>query len=137
MNPQIYDSHFDRKDKSYCEYTQLVTHDITKAASNFTLSSSPCSISSSSILTRPYFDELPLQPDHPKGSAWGLWGPDDERGTLNLLTEAVVRAAGMEVIQGKVVNLKYVERKNISIKLSLLDSLQADKHNKPATQRPT
>lgn len=57
-------------------------------------------------LTRPLFDDLPLQPHHPKGSAWGVWGADDERGTLNLLTEDVVRNAAMEILEGKVVNLK-------------------------------
>jgi len=56
--------------------------------------------------TRPRFEDLPLKPDHPKGSAWGLWGDDDECGTLNLLTEDVVRAAGSEVLLGKVVSLK-------------------------------
>lgn len=56
--------------------------------------------------TRPLFDDLPLQPHHPKGSAWGVWGVDDERGTLNLLTDDVVRDAAIEVLEGKVVNLK-------------------------------
>ncbi|CAG8264502.1 unnamed protein product [Penicillium salamii] len=56
-------------------------------------------------VTRPRFDDLPLHPSHPKGSAWGLWGADDERGTLNLLTEDVVRAASSEVSLGKVVSL--------------------------------
>ena len=55
---------------------------------------------------RPRFEDLPLQPGHPKGSAWGLWGDDDECGTLNLLTEDVVRAASSEVVLGKVVSLK-------------------------------
>lgn len=56
--------------------------------------------------TRPSFDQLPLHPDHPKASAWGIWGKDDERGTLNLLTEEVTRAAGAEITLGKAVNLK-------------------------------
>ncbi|CAG8325293.1 unnamed protein product [Penicillium salamii] len=56
-------------------------------------------------VTRPRFDDLPLHPSHPKGSAWGLWGAEDERGTLNLLTEDVVRAASSEVSLGKVVSL--------------------------------
>ncbi|CAI7670414.1 unnamed protein product [Penicillium bialowiezense] len=55
--------------------------------------------------TRPRFDDLPLQPGHPKGSAWGLWGDEDERGTLNLLTEDVVLAASSEVSLGRVVSL--------------------------------
>ncbi|CAK7216601.1 hypothetical protein SCUCBS95973_002862 [Sporothrix curviconia] len=49
--------------------------------------------------TRPLFDSLPLHPDHPIGSAWGLYGPDDELGTLNLLTADVVRAAAASEIQ--------------------------------------
>lgn len=59
-----------------------------------------------SAVSRPRFDELPLSPGDPKGSAWGLWGNQDERGTLNLITDDVVRAASTEAIHGKVVNLK-------------------------------
>ncbi|KAJ5184014.1 hypothetical protein N7492_001630 [Penicillium capsulatum] len=55
--------------------------------------------------TRPGFEQLPLQSGHPKGSAWGLWGPDDERGTLNLLNEETVRNASLEVSQGKAISL--------------------------------
>ncbi|KAL4894304.1 putative cyclase-domain-containing protein [Aspergillus ambiguus] len=58
-----------------------------------------------SAVPRPRFEELPLRHGDPKGSAWGLWGDHDERGTLNLITEEVVRAALAESIQGKVVNL--------------------------------
>jgi hypothetical protein len=57
-------------------------------------------------ISRPRFDELPLKQGDPKGSAWGLWGDQDERGTLNLITDDVVRAASKEAIYGKVVNLK-------------------------------
>lgn len=56
---------------------------------------------------RPDFDKLPLKQGDPKGSAWGLWGDTDERGTLNLITTDVVRAALAESVEGKVVNLKY------------------------------
>jgi hypothetical protein len=42
----------------------------------------------------PGYDELPVRPDAPAGSSWGLWGDDDRLGTLNLLTpERVVRSA--------------------------------------------
>ncbi|KAF2828531.1 putative cyclase [Ophiobolus disseminans] len=42
----------------------------------------------------PKFSELPLDSTHPPHSAWGLWGPDDELGTLNHLTpERTVEAA--------------------------------------------
>ena len=44
---------------------------------------------------RPRFAELPVSTDAPAHSAWGLYGPDDDLGTLNLLTPArVVAAAG-------------------------------------------
>lgn len=57
-------------------------------------------------IPRPKFDELPLKQGDPKGSAWGLWGTEDERGTLNLITEDITRAASRETINGKVVSLK-------------------------------
>lgn len=42
----------------------------------------------------PKFSELPLDPTHPPHSAWGLWGLDDDLGTLNHLTpERTVEAA--------------------------------------------
>jgi hypothetical protein len=42
----------------------------------------------------PSFDELPVKPGNPPGSAWGLFGDDDQIGTINLLTpERVARAA--------------------------------------------
>lgn len=56
---------------------------------------------------RPAFDDLPLRKGDPKGSAWNLWGSDDELGTLNLITEDVTRAAATEVKVGKAVSLKY------------------------------
>ena len=43
--------------------------------------------------TLPSFDELPLDKSGPPGNAWGLWGPDDELGRLNLLTEETTAAA--------------------------------------------
>jgi Putative cyclase len=40
----------------------------------------------------PSYDELLERSDVPPGSSWGLWGPDDAVGCLNLLTkEAVIR----------------------------------------------
>lgn len=38
-------------------------------------------------------------------SNWGRWGDDDERGTLNLVTPDVVRAAATEVLTGEVLSL--------------------------------
>ncbi|KAK0763348.1 hypothetical protein N5P37_004335 [Trichoderma harzianum] len=46
------------------------------------------------------FDELPLHPSHPKASAWGLWGKDDELGTLNMLTTERVQEALREIMSG-------------------------------------
>ncbi|KAJ6023636.1 uncharacterized protein N7446_014001 [Penicillium canescens] len=69
---------------------------------------SPAAVKATTLLSsvsRPTFDELPLKSGDPKASAWGLWGDDDERGTLNLITDDVVRAAIAESNQGKVVNL--------------------------------
>jgi kynurenine formamidase len=41
----------------------------------------------------PDFDELPVKPDSPPHSAWGVFGDDDQIGTLNLLTPERVAAA--------------------------------------------
>ena len=60
----------------------------------------------SAQVVRPSFDDLPLNAGDPKGSAWGLWGPQDERGTLNLITDDVVRRAQQEIVTGAVVQLK-------------------------------
>jgi hypothetical protein len=55
----------------------------------------------------PRFDELPVRPDAPPRSAWGLWGDDDEYGTLNLLTsECIVRAARL-VRKGRTFGLNW------------------------------
>ena len=44
----------------------------------------------------PSYDDLPVTPGAPPGSAWGLWGEDDVLGCLNLLTaERARRAAGL------------------------------------------
>ncbi|KAM5344643.1 hypothetical protein ACJ41O_013178 [Fusarium nematophilum] len=47
----------------------------------------------------PSFDSLPLDRNGPHGNAWGLWGPDDQLGTLNLLTDEVVSKAAAENIK--------------------------------------
>ncbi len=53
-----------------------------------------------SAVCRPNFDSLPLRTGDPKASAWGLWGDEDELGTLNLLTPEVVQAAASEIQLG-------------------------------------
>jgi hypothetical protein len=45
------------------------------------------------------FDALPLDKSGPHGNAWGLWGPDDQLGTLNHLVDGRVRQAARECIQ--------------------------------------
>lgn len=49
----------------------------------------------------PKLSELPLKEGDPHHSAWGLYGKDDELGTLNRLTdEVVLRAAREEIRSG-------------------------------------
>lgn len=49
---------------------------------------------------RPSFDSLPLKAGDPPFSAWGLYGPDDQLGTLNLLTPEIVTEAAKEIKTG-------------------------------------
>ncbi|OAG44387.1 hypothetical protein AYO21_01383 [Fonsecaea monophora] len=50
---------------------------------------------------RPPFESLPLRPDDPPFSAWGLYGDDDQLGALNLLTaENTLAAARSEIRTG-------------------------------------
>jgi hypothetical protein len=44
----------------------------------------------------PTFDELPAYKNF-SGCAWGVWGPDDQLGTVNLLTEDIVKKAAEEI----------------------------------------
>jgi hypothetical protein len=46
----------------------------------------------------PTFDELPHFKNF-AGCAWQLWGPDDQLGTVNLLTDEVVQRVAKEEIQ--------------------------------------
>lgn len=55
----------------------------------------------------PTYSDLLAREDGPPGSSWGVFGPDDQLGTLNFLTEqATLRAAGL-VSAGHVYNLDY------------------------------
>jgi hypothetical protein len=58
-----------------------------------------------SHVRRPLFDELPLGKDDPPFSAWGLYGKDDQLGTLNLLTSEIVVEAAKEVKNGMRIGL--------------------------------
>jgi Putative cyclase len=53
----------------------------------------------------PEYRDLPVRPDAPKGSSWGLWGTDDVFGCLNLLTPARAKAGLATVQRGNVFNL--------------------------------
>lgn len=47
----------------------------------------------------PSFDSLPLREGDPHHSAWGLYGEDDQLGTLNRLTDERVAAAAKNEIK--------------------------------------
>ncbi|KAF2021657.1 hypothetical protein BU24DRAFT_362388, partial [Aaosphaeria arxii CBS 175.79] len=51
------------------------------------------------------FEDLPLHPDHPVVSAWGIWGDEDELGTLNLLDDATTKAAAQGIKEGLTIPL--------------------------------
>lgn len=53
---------------------------------------------SSSEKPLPTFDELPAYKNFP-GCAWAVWGPNDQLGTVNLLTDDVVKKAADEEIK--------------------------------------
>jgi hypothetical protein len=55
----------------------------------------------------PTFDELPINPKYPPRSSWGIWGDDDQIGTLNLLTPERVAAAAQLVQHGQVFALNW------------------------------
>ncbi|CAO2647837.1 Nn.00g087590.m01.CDS01 [Neocucurbitaria sp. VM-36] len=55
----------------------------------------------------PKFSELPLDPSHPPHSAWGLWGMDDELGTVNHLTSERTIEAAKEIRTGARVGLNW------------------------------
>ncbi|HZS03307.1 MAG TPA: cyclase family protein [Blastocatellia bacterium] len=55
----------------------------------------------------PSFDELPVKPGNPPHSAWGLFGDDDQTGTLNLLTPERVAAAARLVSHGQIFPLNW------------------------------
>lgn len=57
--------------------------------------------------TRPPFSSLPLDKNGPPGNAWGLYGPNDELGALNLLTPAIVKQAAQEIQLGERVSIDW------------------------------
>jgi len=55
----------------------------------------------------PLYDELPVEPGRPPRSAWGLFGDEDQIGTINLLTPERVVAAAKLIRAGKVFALNW------------------------------
>jgi kynurenine formamidase len=55
----------------------------------------------------PAYDELPVIPDAPAGSAWGLFGAHDEIGALSLVDEDSVRRGGSMIRRGAVFSLNW------------------------------
>lgn len=55
----------------------------------------------------PAYDELPIKPHYPPHSAWGVFGDEDQIGTLNLLTPERVREAARLVRTGQVFALNW------------------------------
>src|SRR4029079_16174253 len=57
------------------------------------------------IYRRSYCPPMPLTPElkdlAARVSNWGRWGPDDQRGTLNLITPDVVQRGGVAVRTGR------------------------------------
>jgi kynurenine formamidase len=53
----------------------------------------------------PSYDQLPVKEGAPKGSAWGLFGDDDQLGCLNLITPEKSAAAAKLVRKGAVFSL--------------------------------
>ncbi|KAJ7071791.1 putative cyclase-domain-containing protein [Mycena belliarum] len=57
--------------------------------------------------TLPNYDELPPFKNFP-GCAWGVWGEQDQLGTVNLLTDTLVKQTAAEEIQtGRTVSLNW------------------------------
>jgi kynurenine formamidase len=53
----------------------------------------------------PDYDDLPFHEELQMRSSWGVFGEDDQVGTLNFITEECVKAASSEIRTGKVFNL--------------------------------
>ena len=55
----------------------------------------------------PTYAELPIRPGLPPRSAWGIWGDDDELGTMNLLTPERARRGLGCAHHGRVFSLNW------------------------------
>ena len=70
----------------------------------------------------PSYSELPVRAGAPAGSAWGVFGDDDEVGTINLLTPERVVDAAASIRTGKVFAL------NLSINIPDPPIFTREKH---------
>ncbi|KAF8891123.1 hypothetical protein CPB84DRAFT_1385113 [Gymnopilus junonius] len=85
------------------EQVSMASRRLSNIASQIT----PRPSSSVAEIPLPSYDELPPFKNYP-GCAWGVWGQDDQLGTVNLLTEAVVqRAASDEIRLGRMISLNW------------------------------
>lgn len=66
----------------------------------------------------PNFDQLPTVYGQ-TGCAWDIWGRDDELGTVNLLTDTVVRKSAKEI---KYVIHLFLPSSLLGIHFAMLDS---------------
>lgn len=55
----------------------------------------------------PKYADLPIRPDLPAGSSWGVWGDDDDVGAVNFLTDDRVAVAAQLVRRGAVFSLNW------------------------------
>ncbi|KAK6074466.1 hypothetical protein SCUP234_08250 [Seiridium cupressi] len=53
----------------------------------------------------PSYDDLPLDPSYPTKAAWGVWGADDELGSLNHITNETIKAASTGIALGLAIPL--------------------------------
>ncbi|CAO3646623.1 unnamed protein product [Cunninghamella echinulata] len=58
-------------------------------------------------MTLPTYDQLPIDPKYPEKVAWGVWGENDNLGTLNIITEDITLNASKLVKTGKVFPLNW------------------------------
>src|SRR5262249_4750872 len=75
---------------------------------SLTIVARPCYGRAMSLPARlPTYRELLARTDAPPGTAWGIFGADDQLGTLNLLTPERAKASAAEVRTGEVFSLNW------------------------------
>ncbi|KAI8336295.1 hypothetical protein BC941DRAFT_377179 [Chlamydoabsidia padenii] len=58
-------------------------------------------------MSLPTYDQLPIDPKYPDKTAWGVWGEDDNLGTLNKITSEGLVNASSCIKQGKAFPLNW------------------------------